>query len=229
MKPSLLQFLAPAAALALTVGLFIQVRSMASQDDATGFHAAVKDAVARFPIRIGDWDGVERTLPAAAGQLLRPNASLCRHYRNSVTGRSATVLLVQCADSRDMTGHFPPNCYPGHGWTALPALPDISVDLWGRKVPFAVYEFSRAELNSLLHCVIYNVFVLPRGGLVTGMGQVGRAGGDFRTRPFGAAQIQVIFDAGMPETERLESLRQLLEPMDTAIRTMQLTEGGSPR
>ena len=51
------------------------------------------------------------------------------------------------------------------------------------------------------------------------MKQVGNAGGDYRTRPYGAAQVQMIFDAGVPETERLDALRQAVEAAPFSVRS----------
>jgi hypothetical protein len=100
------------------------------------------------------------------------------------------------------------------------------VPLWGLDVPFAVYQFKRTELNREIRCVIYNCFVLPRGGLVTSMSQVTSASADYRTRPYGAAQIQVIFDSSTPEAERTEALGDLLAPFGPVIDSMFVKDGG---
>src|SRR5262249_37434524 len=108
MKRNTFQFIAPIVALATAFGLLLQVRTYAAQDDSSPFHAKVRQLVAKIPNRIGHWEGIDGKVPAAAGKLLKPNAMFCRHYRNESTGRTATVLLVHCRDSRDMTGHYPP-------------------------------------------------------------------------------------------------------------------------
>ncbi|MEX2217582.1 MAG: exosortase-associated EpsI family protein [Phycisphaerales bacterium] len=227
MKRRLLQFLPSLISLALVVGLFVQVRAYAAEEDSAEFHATVRGAVERIPMQVGEWSGGDVRLPAAAGKLLKPNALFCRHYRHAGTGRTVTVLLVHCRDSRDMTGHYPPVCYPGHGWTMTSGAQYETITLWGEDTTFAVYGFSRTEVNRFVQCVIYDVFVLPRAGLRTEMSDVVSASADYRVRPYGAAQVQVILDAGMPEEERREALRELLEPLAPVVEAMQLKDGGT--
>src|SRR5437879_3851825 len=100
MRRTSLQLLSPLVALALTLGLTLQVRSYAAQDDSGPFHARVREAVGKIPVRIGDWEGTEVPVPPAAGKLLRPNVLFCRNYHHLGTGRRATLLLVHCRDSR---------------------------------------------------------------------------------------------------------------------------------
>lgn len=227
MARSLLKFLPPLLSLALALGLFLQVRAFAGQDDTSPFHQRVREAVAAIPVRVGDWEGTDRKIPPAAGKLLKPNTLFCRQYRQVSSGRAVTVLLVHCRDARDMTGHYPPVCYPGHGWTLDSGDQKETVPLWGGDVAFAVYQFSRTEVNSFIQCTIYNLFVLPRAGLVTEMAQVVKSSGDYRVRPYGAAQVQVIFDSSMPEWERLDALRTLLAPLGPVVESMRLNDGGN--
>jgi len=83
--------------------------------EADEFHRAAAIAVAGIPVRIGSWNGTDYPLPPSAIELLRPNATLNRVYTNNM-GREVGFLLVQCRDSRDMLGHYPPICYKGQGW-----------------------------------------------------------------------------------------------------------------
>jgi len=217
---------APLVALAMVFALMLQVRTYAAQDDSGPFHAHVRQLVDRIPIRIGDWEGTDGKIPAAAGKILKPNAQFCRHYRNKTTGRQVTMLLIHCRDSRDMTGHYPPVCYPAHGWTTLGKPQQTTMRLWGTEVPLAAYGFGRAEFDHYIRCTIYNFFVLPKGGLVTSMPQVASASADYRTRPYGAAQIQVIFDFDTPESEQTEALGELLAPFGPVIDSMYVKDGG---
>ena len=227
MARPLLRFLPPLLSLALALGLFLHVRAFAAQDDTAPFHQKVREAVAAIPVRIGDWEGADRKIPPAAGKLLKPNTLFCRQYRQVSTGRGVTVLLVHCRDARDMTGHYPPICYPGHGWTLDSWDQKETIPLWGGEATFAVYQFSRTEVRTFLQCTIYNLFVLPRAGLVTEMDQVVKSSGDYRVRPYGAAQVQVIFDSGMPEWERLDALRVLLAPLGPVVESMRIHDGGN--
>lgn len=228
MPPSVSRFLSPALALLLAGGLYAQMRSyrVADSDETSRFHAAVREAVEQIPIQVGEFDSIERQVPPAAGKLLRPNAIFCRRYIEP-TGRWATVILIHCQDARDMSGHYPPNCYRGSGWTQAGPPVIRNYPLWGTQVPIAEYEFSRTELNRVVRWVIYDFFVLPAAGIVTSMEQVQDASGDYRTRPFGAAQIQVIFDASMPEAERRELLTTFLEPLRPVAERLQLKKEGA--
>ena len=219
--------LAPLLAAALALGLFAHMSTMAAQDDTTAFHQAVREAVARLPARIGDFDSVEQSLPPAAGKLLHPNAHFSRRFIHP-DGPWGTVILVHCRDSRDMNGHYPPNCYPGSGWTQQGEARPHLVNLWGRQVPIAEYSFTRPELQQGLSRAIYDFFILPAGGFVTDMDQVRKASGDYRARPYGAAQIQVIFDSKVPEAQRLELLRTFLEPFAPVIDRLQVRKEGAP-
>lgn len=218
---------APALALSVAAGLYAQMRSYAAQDDTTAFHAAVREAVDRIPPRIAGMDSVERKAPEAAGKLLRPNKILSRYY-TSPAGAWATLVFVHCADSRDMSGHYPPNCYRGSGWALVGQRVEQTVPLWGTEVPVAEYRFTRAQFNRTTTWTVYNFFVLPAGGFVTRMDQVQAASGDYRTRPYGAAQIQVIVDARLPQPERLQLLRTILEPIHPVIQRLQLKNQGDP-
>jgi hypothetical protein len=94
--------------------------------------------------------------------------------------------------------------------------------LWNRQVPVAEYTFTRAEVDRQISWTIYDFFVLPAGGFVTAMSDVRKASADYRTRPYGAAQVQVIFDSALNEPDRLELLHQVLAPFGPVIDSLQL-------
>jgi hypothetical protein len=224
------RFLSPLAAAALAAGLYAQMRPYYGQDAATQqhieqFHTAVRQAVAQIPMRItvggDDFEGFDIPIPAAAGTLLHPNAIFSRRYMDA-SKRWVQLVLVHCRDSRDMSGHYPPNCYPGSGWTLREPEEHHVIKLWGRQVPVAEYNFTtRTAMDRKLDWAVYDFFVLPAGGMCTSMGDVRRAGGDYRTRPYGAAQIQVVLDAGMRPQERTELLRAVLAPLGPVIDRLQ--------
>lgn len=229
MKLSATRIMAPLMATALAVGLAVQMGGLASSADADPFHEAVRRAVDAIPVRSGQWEGTDVTPPSAAGTLLRPNALFGRRYRNLKTGRGATLILVHCRDSRDMSGHYPPNCYRGSGWQQAGPPRELSVDAWGTRVPLAEYSFSRSELQRTVSWVVYDVFVLPAGGMCTDMERVQSAGGDYRTRPFGAAQIQVVLDSSTPEAERAGIVDEMLGLLGPVFERLRIpTQGGLP-
>ncbi|QYU68321.1 hypothetical protein J4558_26500 [Leptolyngbya sp. 15MV] len=131
-----------------------------------------------------------------------------------------------------MQGHYPPNCYPGNGWVSLGQPTMERMTLWGRQVELAQYSFSRRELEGEVATAIYMFFILPTGEFVTSMDAVRRASGDYRLRPYGAAQFQVVFDAKTPEPVRRQAVAELLEPLEAVVRTLTregiATEVGAP-
>jgi len=220
--PILPKLIAPALTLACLAGLHTQISKYARVDDKSAFHAAVARHVRAYPARIGDWAGTEMTLPVAAQQLLRPNVQFARRFTQEATGRRASVLLIHCRDARDMSGHYPPNCYPANGWTAEGGARVSTWHVWGRDVPVAEYAFSRREVQGDMHAIVYDFFILPTGAFVTEMSDVRSASGDYRMRPYGAAQFQVLFDASVPEEERRQIALRLLEPLAPAVDVLTL-------
>lgn len=214
-------------AAALAAGLAVQMHALASTDNVEPFHAAVREARDEIPSQVGPWEGTEVRLPQAAGTLLHPNATFARRYWNRTTGRWATLILVHCRDSRDMSGHYPPNCYPGSGWTQLGAPAVETFDVWGTTAPMARYEFTRTDLERTINWTVYDMFILPTAGMCTEMRRVQRAGGDYRSRPYGAAQIQVVMDRSIPEDERAAMVREMLTLLEPVVSRLQLK--GAPR
>lgn len=221
-----LKLLAPVLSLLIAAGLFAQMQQYVLHTDPDPHHERVRIAVENIPVRFGDWEGADANIPPAAGQLLRPNAILGRHYHNPERGVWATLVVVHCRDPRDMAGHYPPNCYPGNGWRqgGAPLAVECRVD--DAVIPLAAYQFSRTEHHRISSRIIYNFFVLPREGMVTEMDRVRRATGDYRSRPYGAAQIQILMDASTPEAERERILREMMQVLAPVIEVLQLSEEG---
>jgi hypothetical protein len=220
------RIIAPTLSLVLASGVFVQMHAFARQDETSDYHARVRAAADQIPATIGPWEGVDIRTPTAAGKLLRPNVIFSRTYKHRQTGRRANVIFIQCLDSRDMGGHYPPNCYPGNGWTQSAPVSTFEFPVWGRTIPVAVYSFTRADGSRSMNTVVYNFFVLPATGFVTSMEQVRAASGDYRMRPYGAAQVQVMVDAGTPRAQQLEIFRELIQPLGPAVELIQDTHRG---
>lgn len=208
-------------------GIALETASYPTAKDAGPFHEAIREAVDLYPTEIGAWVGADGQVPAAATELLKPNAIFSRQFRNRDTGMVASVVVIQCQDSRDMAGHYPPICYPNSGWAMESGTVESGtnhtgvVDLWGMKVPFAEYGFALSSGANAQRLVIYNFFLLPGRRIVLGMDEVRAASGDYELRPYGAAQVQVVFDGTVPaDTRRIEAMRELLEPLSPAAEAM---------
>jgi len=223
----LTKLVSPAIAAALIGGLALQMRSFAVADDTTAFHARVKAAVEAIPIRIGTWDGVESAVPDAAGQLLRPNVLFARNYRDSTGPEWAKLIVIPLQGHTRHVRPLSAQLLPGQrldpeGGADHARAPDL-----GRKVLIAEYQFSRTEFRGTISWRIYDFFVLPQAGFVTSMAEIQNASGDYRTRPYGAAQIQVIVDDAMPQVDRERVLHLMLEPLGPVIDQLQLAREGA--
>ena len=208
--------------------MVVQMRAYAAPSDTQAYHQVVRNAVSAIPVRFGGWEGSEIKVPLPAAKLLRPNVLFARRYEEAQSGRWASLVVVHCRDCRDMCGHYPPNCYPSSGWTM--SEPEVSDEFpcGDTNVPMAVYDFSRTEVNHVRRTVVYNFFVLP-GGFMTRMSEVQKASSNWKLRAYGAAQVQIIMDAGTPEAVQRRIVQDMLKPLAPVFASLQVrTEGERP-
>ena len=198
---------------ALLAGVGLSGRAATDPAAVEAYHGTIRDAAAAFPVDFGVWIGHEVDVPPSATQLLRPNAIVAREYRTeAMGGASATLMLVQCADIRDMQGHYPPNCYPAHGWTRG----DADADARFGPLPAVRYEYTQRVGTQDRAITVYNLFVMPTGEVALSMNAVGKAGADYLLRPYGAAQVQVVI-GGEIDRERhpwiLSQMHEIAAPV----------------
>lgn len=234
----------PVMAATLLAGLTLEQRSYVKPQDVEPYHANAKAAIDQIPYALaqGRWTGKDQPLPTAAQKLLRPNAWISRTYEDNQKGefgaaggreRAATLLIVQCRDSRDMLGHYPPRCYRSHGMEQKSAQPrDWNVgDL---TIPGVEYEFEQKLVGQTYRTTVYNFFVVPGGQthepLRRDMDAVRDAAEDYQQRHYGAAQFQVVFQGlsstDLSRAERDDIFQTLIEPTIPVIKT--LSSGGLP-
>jgi hypothetical protein len=181
-------------AASMLVGVAFSQRVSIDHDAVAAYHARMKRVIQSMPIDHGAWTSSEVPIPPSATKLLRPNALIAREYRTQENGGvTATILVVQCADIRDMQGHYPPNCYPAHGWSEDEQAADASFG----SLDAVRYEFVRSTGKQGSGITVYNLFVLPSGRVTHSMDAVRKAGADYVVRPYGAAQIQVVINSGV--------------------------------
>jgi hypothetical protein len=187
--------------------------------DATAYHARVREAAATLPYNIGAWLGTDTPVPPSAVALLRPNVILSRQYQDVRTGRTATLLVVQCEDARDLLGHYPPVCYVAHGWSMRGKVPrERQVD--GRLIPVTDYTFTSTRIDRASELRIDNFMVLPDGQVCRDMDAVETVAQDYRRKFFGAAQIQIITDTQWSDDDRDDLFRQLIQAAGPLLREM---------
>jgi len=194
--------------------------------DSYPYHARIRqmadDPATGMPKDIGDWHSKEVEVPTAAQRLLRSNVLISREYTNEKTEERANFLLVQCSDARDLDGHFPPNCYRNAGYTLAPdPKPDPDI-----VAPGTVYKFTQDTINGTRAMWVFNMMVLPDGQTAPDMDGVDRIARSRRTRSFGAAEIQVITEVGMPDADRTKVVNLLVEKAGPLIDAI---ESGVPQ
>jgi len=204
-------FTAPALCLAVLGGMAMEKLTHTKPEDAAPYHARAKAVIDAWPAQIGkEWTSRDLKIPDAAVQLLRPNTTLCRHYVNGAdASQSAELLIVQCRDPNDMSGHYPPNCYPANGEPLVSERPR-TWQVGEQAINGMEYQFERGDLGKPVRYCVYNFFVLPGHGIVPDMQQVREATGDYQRRFFGAAQCQVVFPPALPQQTRDEIFRTLI-------------------
>lgn len=196
----------------MLAGFWWQTRNYPSASSAAPFHARAKATIESIPDQLGNWKTLERPeAPPAAQQLLRPNAITARVLENTATGERAQLVIVQTADARDMAGHWPPNCYPAHGWrkgyegaVVEPRNFAQPAELAGA-LRASVYPFFQLRFPNDRRIRIYCFFVMPGKGVIADLASVRAVAEDYRVRPYGAAQVQVILDGAMA-AERADAI-----------------------
>lgn len=212
---------------AMLGGIALRQAAQPPREDAAPFHGAVRLAAEAAPFRVGRWTGTDVPLPPAAWSLLRPNALLSRHF-TSDTGEQVTLILVQCADARDMSGHYPPVCYPSRGWMVSAPPEPVTLNPSSTPIPATRYEFVRRGLSHEQGITIYDFFILPRKGYASTMRQVRAHASDVAGRAFGAAQVQFVFDTSTGRQTEQEAIADLLKGLGPLLAAL-IDDKGSPR
>jgi hypothetical protein len=187
--------------------------------DVVAYHARVRQAAAEVPFHVGPWLGTDTPVPSPAVAPLRPTVVVSRQYQDVRTGRTASLLIVQCEDARDLLGHYPPVWYEAHGWSrGGAAATERQVD--GGAVPITVYTFASARVDAAEDVRIDNFIILPDGQIRRDLDAVEATAGDDGRRFFGAAQVQVITDAQWGDSDRDEVFRRLIGAAGPLLRTI---------
>jgi hypothetical protein len=208
-RGSIWRWLAPVLAVGLLLGMGLQYRGFPDADDAEPYHREVYAATASAPEAFGGWTSRPVEVPPSAIELLRPNAIRSRTYVHGPTNAQAGFLIVQCKDARDLSGHWPPNCYKANGYTMTHTQPRTWT-IHGQEISGVDYTFEINTAGRSTAIVVSNFMVLPGVGTVPDMFSVREAGADPRRRHFGAAQVQVVTDASYAPAQRDAIFYQLL-------------------
>lgn len=197
-------------------------------------HQNIKAVFEAVPLRLGDWVGEESPLTPAAVELLRPNAAICRTFRRLGVQENFKFSLIHCSDFRDMGGHYPPVCYPAHGWTLESGIApgengwtsaagevmasedprtSLSVTIPGgdQSRELVIYRFSRSGAAFReAQMTVLSAFILPDGRWTGSLREIRDSASRRRITSEGVAQVQVAL-AGWPALDSIEdSIRALL-------------------
>jgi hypothetical protein len=236
MKPIGSIIASPVLCLCLLGGIAVQQRTRLKPDDAVvqNYHTRARAAVRAMPWQVqaigSNWTAIEHKPETAAVRLLRPNEILSRRYvQNTTSARPmiAELLIVQCRDSRDMTGHYPPICYRNIGNEMVYAEHREPITVGAERVPYTEYKFEKYTHGRAETIFVYNFFVVPGRGAVDDIKGVHEAAEDYERRFFGAAQFQVVMqEAVVPDARvRDEVFASMLRPQ--LIATLK-TDGMTP-
>lgn len=203
--------LIPAVSGGMLLAAAVYGLSLPSPGDAVPFHADLIRLSAHAPLQVGPYQGRDAHVATEAVELLRPNVILSRTFVlpegtrvESAPSPWAQLLIVQCRDARDILGHWPPVCYEANGFTPGP-VEDTTWRLDGRDLPGRRYAFHQEDSGGFrTDIVVANFLVLPDGRVVRDMDEVVEAGGDYRLRYFGAAQVQVLTPGSIDDEARAE-------------------------
>lgn len=227
MNSSLGNWWAPAlSAVILIAAAAFGLVGVDTSPNAEPFHDRVRTSIEAVPYKIGSWVGADVEAAAAATRLLRPVKLMQRRYSDPATGRSFNLLIVYCGDTRDMLGHYPPVCYPAHGWQPE-SRSESSFQIDGGRYPATMYQFRRHSLGLEQSLDIFNFFALPAGDtrLVGDMDAVNRASQTRSGVGLGAAQIQLLFSVSIEPDERREIIDAVLQAIRPTLET--ITEGAT--
>jgi hypothetical protein len=193
------------------------------------YHANIRAVAATAPMTIGGWVGRDIAVPTQAISVLAPNAIISRQYTNVETGLTATVLLVHCSDAHDMAGHFPLRCYPASGWQRRRAEPrDWAVgDLLITGTEYEFYQNERiGQSQSERAVAVVNCLLRPGGNILRDMDDMAKSIVGAGGQASGSGQIQVCFDARVPQAKRDQAATELIEGFrPTICAILETTQG----
>jgi hypothetical protein len=220
-------FIAPAICSVMLIGMVAESASRVSPRDADGYHHRAALAVESIPTRIGSWTARKEPVPREAMAILRPNVIRCLKYIDSDTSgprgydRWASLLVDQCREARDMSGHYPPNCYRNSG-QELTYYKQRDWQVNGMTISGTEYHFQQTTATESTRTAVYDFLIVPGagGGICRDMKAVDRAAEDYQRRFFGAAQFQLVMDADLPESERDAIFGTIMGPCVPVINTL---------
>lgn len=204
----------------------LNLDDLLNQEDALARNTEVVNIFSDAPWRIGDWTGEDVPVPAAAIEILQPNAILSRKFR-SLEGMPVDLIIIHCSDARDMQGHYPPKCYPANGWNEADTndRQDIEVSIDGKDIQVRVYHFKMPEGKGSERTVrVINFFILPNGKFTSKTSEISRIVSRLSHSAQGVAQVQIVTSGDIPLEISIKAAEELLSGFSSVMTV--LSQGG---
>ena len=101
------------------------------------------EALAQFPLQIGDWTGKDVPMDEAIVRATDTDAHLNRRYTRHGGLEAVSFYIASGVKARDLMPHRPEVCYTGAGWT-LANRRSVELSLSdSTKLPCNIMQFSR--------------------------------------------------------------------------------------
>ncbi|MEM6560152.1 MAG: exosortase-associated EpsI family protein [Planctomycetota bacterium] len=190
------------------------------------YFAASRQAAEAIPFTLpGGWVGREVPVPTRATDMLRPNVLISRSFQSLGGGDTVSLLLVQTSDVANLLNHYPPDCYPGQGWTIADSSP-AGWDVNGLPITGTVYQMIPPGGDADQPVFIYNFMAHADGATsrdMEGLKSFARRG---TGRDFGGGQVQVLFFGDMDRAERDALFETVVAACEPTLRAILGDEAG---
>jgi len=138
---------------AITAGIVMLVTGIGYRVVAARLAAPVEtialsdEALARLPMKLGEWTGIEAPLTEEIAEATDTDARVSRRYSRASGLDSVWFYIAYGVRARDLMPHRPEVCYTGAGWTLIDRRTTKLSASDGIELPCNVMQFSRGTLN----------------------------------------------------------------------------------
>ncbi len=197
---------APLAALLVVLAVLGHSLSLPTAADARPYHETITQVSEQTSIKIDGLDELPLEIPEGSLKMLRANMSRAVQYTDPGTGATGQYLIIQSKDARDLSGHYPPRCYPNvYGYVEKSNKPR-QWEISGLKIDGTEYIFAESNAADATRWVVLHCFVVPDAGTTGQLRVMRAAAADYLRRHHGAAQVQMLFRETAASPEERDAL-----------------------
>ena len=192
---------APASTLLVMIAALGHSLSLPSAADARPYHDTIAQVSGQTPIQVDGLDELPLEIPEGSLKMLRANMSRAVQYTDPQTGAIGQYLVIQSKDARDLSGHYPPRCYPNVYGYVEKSTKSRQWEVNGLTIDGTEYIFAESNAADATRWVVLHCFVVPDKGTTGQLRVMRAAAADYLHRHHGAAQVQMLFreTAASPE------------------------------